>query len=638
MKHDSTPPATTRVYDPRTHIFRSKKAFDSRPGLSLFPNNLNGSTDSHPSIPGVLPAPEGLNTRPYSVPGPGNKRSSLEFESGHQDYQAPGSFLPYDNFNERDPSLLLQPETRPISQEQLVNEVKGIYAGLVMVEKKCVEIDNQQAQNQAEGRTIKLSHEQWQALIALHRTLLHEHHDFFLASQHPSASPALRKLAAKYAMPARMWRHGIHSFLELLRHRLPDSLDHMLAFIYLAYSMMALLKESVPAFEDTWIECLGDLARYRMAIEDEDLRDREVWSGVARYWYNKAADKSPRIGRIQHHLAVLARPNALQQLFYYTRALTCIQPFLNARESILTLFNPILEDHDAVIHRCLPIDIAFIKAHGILFKQGSLSTFDEHTEKFLSLLDNNIGRVTAKWREQGVWIASSNFFGVLSCVGFGTSDTLFVTLSRVLTDTPSRSIELARGIWISLGTGSPQLVQDNRQDTTPQSSEKALVHASYLAFSTLALALQRIGDKNVLPHVHISLVFLFCVSLVPEVMRFVESYVPWALLVAFLNTLGKPGVKYARVEADTFPLPENAYLPEDFAMRGQVWCQQYHPDGFFGEDCPVDDEERSLEMPSMAAARVERCLYLGIRLCAVGSIETEDWPVTNSSPYSSIAG
>lgn len=37
-------------------------------------------------------------------------------------------------------SMLLQPETRPISQEQLVNEVKGIYAGLVMVEKKCVEV------------------------------------------------------------------------------------------------------------------------------------------------------------------------------------------------------------------------------------------------------------------------------------------------------------------------------------------------------------------------------------------------------------------------------------------------------------------------------------------------------------------
>lgn len=41
--------------------------------------------------------------------------------------------------------------------------------------------------------------------------------------------------------------------------------------------MMALLYETVPEFEDTWIECLGDLSRYRITIEDEDIRDRETW-------------------------------------------------------------------------------------------------------------------------------------------------------------------------------------------------------------------------------------------------------------------------------------------------------------------------------------------------------------------------
>jgi hypothetical protein len=67
----------------------------------------------------------------------------------------------------------------------------------------------------------------------------------------------------------------------------------------------------------------------------------------------------------------------------------------------------------------------------------------------------------------------------------------------------------------------------------------------------------------VLPHVHVSLAFLLCVSLVPEVMRSIEQYVPWVL-----NTLGKPGVKFARVEAENFLAPENgtgAYLPEDFS-------------------------------------------------------------------------
>ena len=36
------------------------------------------------------------------------------------------------NREEGDTSMLPQPETKPITQEQLVNEVKGIYAGLVV--------------------------------------------------------------------------------------------------------------------------------------------------------------------------------------------------------------------------------------------------------------------------------------------------------------------------------------------------------------------------------------------------------------------------------------------------------------------------------------------------------------------------
>ncbi|KAL2256400.1 hypothetical protein VTK26DRAFT_1734 [Humicola hyalothermophila] len=71
-------------------------------------------------------------------------------------------------------------------------------------------------------------------------------------------------------------RYGIYDFLELLRHRLLASLDYMRTFIDTAYSMIALLYEMVPAFEDTWIECLGNLACYRIAIEDDDVRNREV--------------------------------------------------------------------------------------------------------------------------------------------------------------------------------------------------------------------------------------------------------------------------------------------------------------------------------------------------------------------------
>jgi Est1-like DNA/RNA binding protein len=301
-------------------------------------------------------------------------------------------------------SMIKQPATRPISQEQLVAEVKGIYAGLILVETKCIEVDNTQNAQTELGTTLK--NEQWQALIALHRTLLHEHHDFFLASQHPSAAPALRRLATKYAMPARMWRHGIHSFLELLRYRLPASLEHMLSFIYLAYSMMALLYETVPAFEETWIECLGDLGRYRMAIEDDDIRHREVWTTVSRNWYSKASDKAPTTGRLYHHLAILARPNGFQQLFYYTKSMCVAIQFDSARESIMTLLEPVMSLNPNHVARLVPTELEFVKCHGILFSGKNAEKYEAAVDEFINSLDNFIARNTRKFLEQGYVVLS----------------------------------------------------------------------------------------------------------------------------------------------------------------------------------------------------------------------------------------
>jgi hypothetical protein len=145
----------------------------------------------------------------------------------------------------------------------------------------------------------------------------------------------LRRLASRFAMPARLWRHGIHSFLELLRHCLPIFLEHMLTFLYLSYSILALIYETAPAFKDTWLECLGDLGRYRMAIEDDDICNRRVWTGVSRHWYNKAQDKSPT-ERLYHHLAILAGPEALRR-DYDTRSLGVPILFLISYDNIMAL-------------------------------------------------------------------------------------------------------------------------------------------------------------------------------------------------------------------------------------------------------------------------------------------------------------
>ncbi|RYP92272.1 hypothetical protein DL770_001585 [Monosporascus sp. CRB-9-2] len=310
-----------------------------------------------------------------------------------------------------------QPETRPISQEQLIAEVKGIYAGLVMVESKCIEVDTaQSSQNDA-----KLNNEQWQALTALHRTLLHEHHDFVFASQHPSASPALRRLASKYSMPARMWRHGTHSFLGLLHHRLLASLDRMLTFIYLAYSMMALLYGMVPASDDTWIECQGWLGKYRKSIEDDDIRDREIWTSVSRHWYSKASDKAPTTGLLYRHLANLARPNTLQQLFYYARGLCTPRPFALAkprRESIMAFFGPITKptaERPKLPHSPLGsiAAAAFARVHEILFGSQRHEDLKPATDAIVNKLDDQIRNLT-QWMDAGYNIAITNRCSALS--------------------------------------------------------------------------------------------------------------------------------------------------------------------------------------------------------------------------------
>jgi hypothetical protein len=53
---------------------------------------------------------------------------------------------------------------------------------------------------------------------------------------------------------------------------------------------------------------------------------------------------------------------------------------------------------------------------------------------------------------------------------------------------------------------------------------------------TFALVLQRIGDQNVLPHVHIMLTFLSSFASKPWVSNLLDD-APWSELAAFLNAL-----------------------------------------------------------------------------------------------------
>ena len=219
-------------------------------------------------------------------------------------------------------------------------------------------------------------------------------------------------------------------------------------------------------------------------------------------------------------------------------------------------------------------------------------------------------------------IASTNFASMFE---YGNPDAIVMSIfSEFVQSDNSAQLDKAREYWTDLAIHYQKKELSRLSIQTPSNTTKfassldSLSYSAYFTFYILSLVLKHIGDKNVLPHVHVSLAFLWSFALVPKAMMYIQAEVPWGKLVFFLNTLNRQGVNESRLESDNFPLLDGGMttqLPDDFAMRGQVW-NLYHPAGFFN-DLSIDDEERSLELPSIAAPRTERCLWLARRIASV---------------------
>lgn len=491
-----------------------------------------------------------------------------------------------------------------------------------------------------------LTDNQWQALIALHRTLLNEHVDFFTISHNPATKDSgpdgapheLRSLPQKYAMAARLWRHGIHSFLELMRHRLPSSLDHMLSFIYLAYSTMGLLLETVPDFRETFIECMGDLARYRMAIEESDVRDRQVWCECARTWYDLAADLSPNIGRIQHHLAVLARPNIVQQLYLYSKSLVASIPFKNANESIPLLFNPLLDAAPTLRPRYLPADSALVCAAAVLFFRRTVAEYQNFRREFASHLDGHIGQTGSRFKTQGPEIAGALFAMLMDT---GKSDNKLWTMleghSRRLKEQycyeqskdpahlPKDFIvqdqvllrahkdKYWAGVLISDHIPMDSLLLEAEIANSEQVSSLAMS----MLHDTIVAVTNQIGNRNIVPFMYMVLAYLLGLTWFPGASIYIERAIPWQQLVQFLNTIARSNnISFQVIQSDWFPRTfggNGRQLPEEFMMRGLHVMPCFFPSDWFQVQL-VDEDERCLENASHQGPRIERCLWAAVQL------------------------
>ena len=315
-------------------------------------------------------------------------------------------------------------------------------------------------------------------------------------------------------------------------------------------------------------------------------------------WYLKASIDRPLAGHLYHHLAVLTPPNTLQQLFYFAKSL-CVGPPAVTTRSIMTLFEAVESERNTAP----PLDTAFVKAHGILFRRLSMR---RTIEEFLDLLDGHIGHVTHQFLEQGHCIAIANIAAMLE---FGANDNI---LMKVINPSKDDNDAIRKTVTIS---------------AVPPDAE-------YLTNRTLRIIFERIGDRNVLPCIHVTLVFMFHLSRADQpAIALLEANFPWDSLVTLLNELlGDYKESTTRIESDAFPMPtkeDHRLCPEDFAMRGLPWTESYFPKEWFTDENKKlhADEIRSpfthekvmdqdyVEVESMVAdQRVERILWLGCRL------------------------
>jgi protein SMG6 len=321
--------------------------------------------------------------------------------------------------------------------------------------------------------------------------LAETHHSFLTLALDPRMPVTLHSLPQRYNIPTRLWQTAFHMPLERLRHALlaasnttapgknqPDILGHLTDFIYYAYSFYTALLDdpTLSIFKSAWIEQLGDLARYRMAVAglasrlspqpqpntttlpaqfqrgrigddaeerspssraggsvgeaalgDWEFEEQATWRLVARDWYAKGLTDTPGQGRLHHHLALLSRAEAheLQALFHYIRALTAAHPFHPARENILGLFDQ--EDQRRRTRPDVgPIEL-FVHLHGMLFTRIALDDFDDVLERFMEKIE---GEGPDSDGDEARWImmAAINVAAVLQ---YGVQDSpLRRTISR----------------------------------------------------------------------------------------------------------------------------------------------------------------------------------------------------------------
>ena len=111
--------------------------------------------------------------------------------------------------------------------------------------------------------------------------------------------------------------------------------------------------------------------------------------------------------------------------------------------------------------------------------------------------------------------------------------------------------------------------------------------------------------------------FIYFLTQKPDAIALIENEFPWELLATFLNTLLQSYKGKKKIAGEEFHVPdeedERRPLPEEYAMKGLGWTDQYLPKDWFVYE-KIELDEHYFEMPSMADPRRGRILWIACRI------------------------
>ncbi|KAG6869024.1 hypothetical protein C0993_005683 [Termitomyces sp. T159_Od127] len=464
-------------------------------------------------------------------------------------------------------------------------------------------------------------------------------HSLLEISLSPSVPASLRNIPTRYNIVVRLWTYAFYKLLESLRRASissPLALEHLQDFIYYAYTFYTgLLEEPIlSTFKSGWIEALGDLARYRMAVAamvagpaspivpgrkltlkevhdaassdapkviskgstsgkaaariDDDSPspsvgiaaarqllvepDTERWRNVARDWYGIGLADQPGTGKLHHHLGLLCRDVQKEEL-------KGVYHFVKS----MTTLHPFSTSRESVLpiwsvanqtrraHPDTPAPDLFVLLHGMLFTHIQLDDFAPTLARFIE-------RLSMEDLDERVWIMMA-IINIGAIFEYGRPGSLLGRMGgkesvAVMTKPEDENMDV---------DASPR-IRGAPEDAAPP----AFKYALQLAFSMLSYVLQHpvrtkpngFTRPNPNPYLPVMLTFLATVLKSSQALGMLERAVPWEELARFFARIPRTVMtKQGLFSADKEPGSRWALLtsgmapplPEDWCIRGMEW-------------------------------------------------------------------